>query len=221
LPCNDHRHNYGLTRTGGKLETHTLKIEIFWNLDTLLVSVACFSEPDDRLYRFKLTKKNGGKGSAIREGLAKATGTFTVIQDADAEYDPSEIMRLLARAKELPGTIVFGSRFLTKNPNLYKRYLLGNKALTGFINLLFGVHLTDSYTCYKLFPTALMQSLPLRANGFELEAELTCLPLCKRHTIVEVPITYKPRSLEEGKKIRFKDAVKGVMRTIGIRITGR
>jgi glycosyltransferase involved in cell wall biosynthesis len=111
-----------------------------------------------------MTKKNGGKGSAIREGLAKATGTFTVIQDADAEYDPSEIMRLLARAKELPGTIVFGSRFLTKNPNLYKRYLLGNKALTGFINLLFGVHLTDSYTCYKLFPTALMQSLPLRAK---------------------------------------------------------
>jgi hypothetical protein len=73
----------------------------------------------------------------------------------------------------------------------------------------------------KAIGYALMQSLPLRANGFELEAELTCLPLCKRHTIVEVPITYKPRSLEEGKKIRFKDAVKGVMRTIGIRITGR
>lgn len=164
-----------------------------------------------------LTKENGGKGSAVRLGIAEATGTFTVIQDADLEYDPSEIRLLLEEAQQRHG-IVFGSRFLRPNPNLYKRYLMGNKAMTLIVNVLFGSHLTDSYTCYKLFPTEALKELPLKARGFELEAELCAYPLKSGKEIREIAISYKPRSLEEGKKIRFKDAWKGALTLFKIRL---
>lgn len=164
-----------------------------------------------------LTKENGGKGSAIRLGISYATRPFTVIQDADLEYDPAEINTLLAYAEAHPGVAVFGSRFLKPNPNLYKRYLLGNKVMTFCVNVLFGSHLTDSYTCYKLFPTELLKSIPLTARGFELEAELCAYPLKRKIEIHELPITYHPRTLAEGKKIRFKDAWKGLMTLLKIR----
>jgi glycosyltransferase involved in cell wall biosynthesis len=165
-----------------------------------------------------LTKENGGKGSAIRMGLSKASGTFTVIQDADTEYDPSEIALLLEEAKKSPNVAVFGSRFLRENPNIYKRYLFGNKLITGLVNILFGSRLTDSYTCYKLFPTELMRSFPLTARGFELEAELCAYPLMRKISIREIPISYRPRSLEEGKKIRPADAWKGFKTLLRIRL---
>lgn len=166
-----------------------------------------------------LTKENGGKGSAIRLGLTKAEGTYTVIQDADLEYDPGEIRLLLMKAQELGNAAVFGSRFLKPNPNLYKRYLLGNKAMTLLVNILYGSRLTDSYTCYKLLPTALFRELPLTARGFELEAELCALPLRRGIRIAEVAITYHPRTLEQGKKIRFKDALKGALTLLKLRFS--
>ncbi len=166
-----------------------------------------------------LSKENGGKGSAIRDGIKHANGTYCVIQDADLEYDPKEILTLLEEAKAHPGSIVFGSRFLQRNPNIYPLYLLGNKTLTGIVNVLFGGSLTDAYTCYKLFPTAMLRTLPLTANGFELEAELTAYPLKRGCEIRECPITYRPRSFEEGKKINWKDAVKGILTMMKIRYT--
>jgi glycosyltransferase involved in cell wall biosynthesis len=162
-------------------------------------------------------KENGGKGSAIRLGMNHATRPFTVIQDADLEYSPSELKGLLSYAETHSGEIVFGSRFLKPNPNLYKRYLLGNKIMTLCVNILFGSHLTDSYTCYKLFPTEILKSIPLTARGFELEAELCAYPLKRKIKIHELPITYNPRSLAEGKKIRFKDAWKGIITLLKIR----
>ncbi len=166
-----------------------------------------------------VTKPNGGKGSAIREGLAKADGQYTVIQDADLEYDPSEIALLLQTAESRAGSVIFGSRFLRPNPTIYWRFLLGNKAVTAVLNLLFFARLTDSYTCYKLLPTHLFRSLNLTSRGFELEAEIASKCLKRGIPIREVPISYKPRTLEEGKKIRFSDAWKGVKKMWEIRWT--
>jgi len=120
-----------------------------------------------------LTKANGGKGSAVRMGIPHAEGKWTAIQDADLEYEPSEILKLLAFAESHPDTVIFGSRFLQENPNIYKRNLWGNKTITAFLNILFKSHLTDSYTCFKLFPTRVLKDFPLTAQGFELEAELS------------------------------------------------
>jgi len=181
--------------------------------DTSLACMKSHARPQDKI----LTKENGGKGSAIRHGIPHATGKFTVIQDADLEYDPQEIHTLLREAEKNPGAAIFGSRFLVKNPNLYKRYLLGNKIVTMILNLLFHGNLTDSYTCYKLFPTEILQSLQLCSNGFEIEAEF-CAKLFRAHIqILEVPIRYSPRSLAEGKKIRFSDAWKGVATMLRVR----
>ncbi len=164
-----------------------------------------------------LTKENGGKGSAIRMAIAHADSDYCVIQDADLEYDPSEIRDLMKAATDHPGAVVFGSRFMRPNPNIYPLFLLGNKTLTKILNLLFGGHLTDSYTCYKLFPTTALKSLHLRARGFELEAELAALPLRAGMTILERPITYHPRSFAEGKKIGWRDAVQGILTMLRIR----
>jgi len=166
-----------------------------------------------------LTKPNGGKGSAVREGLKHVQGAFTVIQDADLEYDPREIKMLLKHAEQHSGHVVFGSRFLKPNPNLYKRYLIGNKVLTACVNVLFRGRLTDAYTCYKLFPTETLKRFPLKAHGFELEAELCARTLKARIPIDELPISYAPRSLEEGKKIGLSDAWKGVLMMLQIRFT--
>lgn len=171
------------------------------------------ARPTDRV----VSKRNGGKGSAIREGIKYAMCAFTVIQDADLEYDPKEILSLLKEAQDHPGSIVFGSRFLRPNPNLYRLYLLGNKTVTWVANVLFRGHLTDTYTCYKLFPTAILKSLPLTARGFELEAELSVWPLKMKKEIREVAISYRPRSFTEGKKIGWKDAVKGMWTMFRIR----
>lgn len=183
--------------------------------DTSLELLRRQARPSDLV----LTKPNGGKGSAIRVGLEQATGTYTVIQDADLEYDPKEIDLLLARATQEPGTVVFGSRFFHgKTPHIYWRFLMGNKVMTALMNILFLARLTDTYTCYKLLPTDLFRSLKLTSNGFELEAEITAKCLRKGTRIVEIPISYHPRSIEEGKKINWKDAVKGAVMMVMVRL---
>lgn len=166
-----------------------------------------------------ISKANGGKGSAIRAGLERATGTYTTIQDADLEYHPRQIAVLLEEAQRRPGDVcVFGSRFLTQNPNIYKRYLLGNKFITLVLNILFLSRLTDSYTCRKLLPTALFKRMNIRASGFELEAEICAKALRSGIPIIELPIDYSPRTIEQGKKINWKDAVKGAWTMLKIRI---
>lgn len=185
--------------------------------DDSLAVLRAHARPNDVV----LTKPNGGKGSAIRMGLEKATGYYTVIQDADLEYDPEDIRQLLHEAVAHPGTVVFGSRFLRPNPNIYKRFLLGNKAMTFALNALFFSRVTDSYTCYKLLPTDLFRSLGLASKGFELEAEIAAKALMRGVKIREVPVSYKPRTIEEGKKIRFSDAWKGVRMMLRVRAGGR
>lgn len=165
-----------------------------------------------------ITKENGGKGSAIIAGLANAKGQYTVIQDADLEYDPREIQSLLDAAKAHPKTAIFGSRFFQgKTPHIYWRFLIGNKVITGWLNFLFNCTLTDSYTCYKLLPTEIFNQLKLTSKGFELEAEIASRCLKTGINVIEVPISYRPRSIEQGKKINGMDAIKGAFMMLKVR----
>jgi glycosyltransferase involved in cell wall biosynthesis len=150
---------------------------------------------------------NRGKGAAISAGLRYATEPFTVIQDADLEYAPEQFDLLLEPIRSGRATVVYGSRNL-RHPEVrqnhfhYIRFWLGGKVVTLFGNLLFGVHLTDEATCYKLFPTDLLRQMRLSCRGFDFCPEVTAKALRLGHRILEVPIEYQPRSLDEGKKIR-------------------
>lgn len=172
------------------------------------------ARPQDQV----IEKPNGGKGDAIRTGLSHVHAPYVVIQDADTEYDPAEISQLLTVALASPGSAVFGSRFLKPNPCLYRRFLWGNKVLSAVLSLLFFRRVTDSYTCYKLLPTNIFRSLGLRSTGFEMEAEISAKCLKRGIPVVEVPISYHPRTLEEGKKICFRDAWKGILMMLKVRL---
>ncbi len=157
-------------------------------------------------------EKNGGKGAAVRTGVAHACGSVTVIQDADLEYHPRDLPRLIVPFIESGADAVFGSRFLTSayRRALYYRHRLGNQLLTVISNLLTDIDLTDMETCYKAVRTELLQSIPIRSRDFRIEVELT-FKLAKRGArIFEVPISYAGRTYAEGKKIGFKDALRAL-----------
>lgn len=152
---------------------------------------------------------NRGKGAAIQTALAYARGRFSAIQDGDLEYDPTDYSTLMEVAQSKGVRVVFGSRFLTKNPTLYRRFLWGNKVLTAWINFLSGATYSDAYACYKLIDTKDFRFLALNSSGFEMEAEICMKVALLKIPWAEVPISYKPRAIKEGKKIGWRDAVKG------------
>ncbi|MFH1461095.1 MAG: glycosyltransferase family 2 protein [Patescibacteria group bacterium] len=157
-------------------------------------------------------QQNLGKGEAVQTGLAAATGEAIIIQDADLEYQPEDWPKLLKKLESGQPEIgaVYGSRNINPERRGYFRYVLGVWFLTLINNLLFGAKLTDVYTCYKLFPANLIKSIPLESDGFEIEAEITAKILKKGYQIKEVPISYYPRKFQQGKKIRFRDGLKGL-----------
>jgi len=155
-----------------------------------------------------LHEKNQGKGAAIRTALAHATGDVVVIQDADLEYDPEDILRLLGPMEDGRADAVFGSRFKGDvNRVLYYWHSLGNWGLTTLSNMLTNLNVSDMETCYKLVRTDLMKSLPLTSDRFGFEPELTARLAQSRARIYEVPISYSGRTYAEGKKIRWTDGV--------------
>ena len=143
-----------------------------------------------------------GKGRAVRTGFDRASGDIVMVQDADLELDPSEIPTLLAPIVDGRTDVVFGSRFLGRGrgPTPLVGYA-GNFGLTWAVNILYFTRLTDILTCYKVMHRDVARSLDLRCNGFDLDAEITCRLLRDGHKIVEVPVTYEPRSVDEGKKL--------------------
>lgn len=161
-------------------------------------------------YKIFLHQKNLGKGAAVKSGLKLASGDYVVIQDADLEYNPDDYIKLIA---ELANgySVVYGSRNLVDNKRFKKTYYYGGKLLTYLTNLLFNSRLTDVNTCYKLFEINILKSLHLETNGFSLCEEATSKILKRGIKIKEVPISYYPRSFAEGKKIRLKDGVYGIM----------
>ncbi|MDP7181036.1 MAG: glycosyltransferase family 2 protein [Candidatus Woesearchaeota archaeon] len=164
-------------------------------------------------------EKNQGKGAAVRTGMQHATGDIIVIQDADLEYNPEDFKHMLEPILEGRTSVVFGSRF--KHPSHKPRHLfyyLGNVALTLFTNILFFSKVSDMETCYKMFRKEVLKDVPLHARSFDLEPELTAKILKRGHTIVEVPIEYHSRPVEEGKKITWMDGVKAAWYLLKYRI---
>jgi dolichol-phosphate mannosyltransferase len=158
-----------------------------------------------------VSKTNGGKGSAVRTGYRYATGTYTIVQDADLEYSPEEIPELLRFAMEHDLPAVFGSRRLKQQRQfIHFTFFIGGSMLTYLCNVLYRTKLTDQPTCYKMVRTEIVKSLPLRENDFRFDPELTAMLARRGIPIREFPISYAPRSVAEGKKICWKDWFKWV-----------
>ena len=152
-------------------------------------------------------KKNQGKGAAIRTGIAKAAGDYLLVQDADLEYDPQDILTMLDPVARGKAEVVYGSRFTGQRRNMFFWHWIGNQFLTLVTNILYNTTLSDMETCYKLMPTRLAKTLNLQAKHFEFEPEVTAKILKKGIRIWEVPISYAGREYHEGKKISWKDSL--------------
>ena len=153
-------------------------------------------------------KINQGKGAAMRTGASKATGDYVIWQDADLEYNPEDIKKILNRAIKNKLGVVYGSRALEqKNKYSYLSYYLGNKLLNIVTKILYLSRITDMETGYKLIKKNLLVKLNLKSNKFDIEPEITAKILKRGIRIIEVPISYRPRSIKQGKKIRWRDGV--------------
>jgi len=172
-------------------------------------------------WRFLRHERNGGKGAAIRTALAEATCELTVIHDADLEYHPRDLLRLVRVFAAGEADAVFGSRFAGAEARraLAYRHVLGNKFLTFLCNLATNLSLTDMETCYKAVRTDLLKSIPIQSNDFRLEPELTIKLAKRRARIHEVPIGYSGRSYQEGKKIGWRDGLKALTAIVRFRLS--
>lgn len=162
--------------------------------------------------RFLAHPTNRGKGAAIQTGLEAARGSHTAIMDADLEYDPADLGKLMVAA-EKGHEVVFGTRAFEAHSAHSFWYVMGNRFVTQFGNVLFNCWLSDMMTCHKLLPTELFRSLDLRENGFAIEAEITARLLRRGISIYEIPVAYQARSREEGKKLTATDGFR-VLRTL-------
>ena len=167
------------------------------------------SDPRIRLFHKPV---NQGKGAAVRTAIEHATGDFCIVQDADLEYDPAEYPRLMRPLLTGHADAVFGSRYLAGEQTRILPFWHStmNKGLTTLSNMFCNLNLTDMETCYKVFRTDLLKSIPIRSNRFGFEPEITMKCAKRKLRIYEVPISYHGRTYEEGKKIGWKDGVKAL-----------
>src|SRR6476620_3454833 len=168
------------------------------------------SEPRIRLFRQPV---NQGKGAAVRTAIQKAQGDFCLVQDAGLEYDPSEYMRLRRPLLDGNADAVFGSRYLVSDQTRLLPYwhTVINKTLTLLSNIFSNLNVSDMETCYKVFRTDLLKSIPIRSDRFGFEPEITMKCAKRKLRVYEVPISYHGRSYEEGKKIGWKDGVRALV----------
>ena len=168
------------------------------------------TQRDESIIKVHTSLINLGKGAAVRFGLEYATGDVIIIQDADLELNPEEYIKLLEPILNGESDVVYGSRFMKRNPNIPTITRFANRFLTLLGNMMFSGGLTDMETAYKVFRSSVAKQISLRSVGFEFDAEITAKILLAGNKIREVPITYNPRSKIEGKKLSWKDGVKTI-----------
>ncbi len=151
--------------------------------------------------------QNQGKGAAVMAGVARATGTVILLQDADLEYSPSDYPKLLEPFADPRVTVVYGSRFLGPHLSTMYLYAIGNKFVTWVTNVLFNTNITDMETGYKVFRRSVIDGITIHARRFDFEPEFTAKVLKSGHQIYEVPISYFGRKFSEGKKLTWRDGV--------------
>ena len=160
--------------------------------------------------------KNQGKGNAINEGFRNSTGDIIIIQDADLEYNPKDVLKLIKPIVNSSYKVVYGSRILGKkyfeNLENFSHWIriLGNIFLTFFSNIINNQNLTDAHTCYKVFDSKTFKSIKLRENNFNFCPEITTKISNKKIEIYELPISYNGREYKDGKKIKFTDGLKAM-----------
>jgi glycosyltransferase involved in cell wall biosynthesis len=164
--------------------------------------------------------RNLGKGAAVRTALTAATGDYAAIMDADLEYDPADLERMLEPALAHQAEVVFGTRGFDSHSAFSFWYVVGNKSVTLAANLLFNSWLADIMTCQKLMRTELFRSLDLRSTGFTIEPEITARVLSRGYQIYEVPVTYRARGRSEGKKLTASDGVRVLGTLVRCRVEG-
>lgn len=158
-------------------------------------------------------QRNAGKGAAVQTALLHASGTYAAIMDADLEYDPSDIGKLLEPILAGEADVVFGTRGFESHSAFSFWYVIGNKGVTLAANLLFNSYLGDIMTCHKVMRVDIFRSLRLKSRGFDIEPEITGKLLAGGHQIYEVPVRYRARGRAEGKKLTAMDGVR-VLRTL-------
>ncbi|MEV4539028.1 glycosyltransferase family 2 protein [Asanoa sp. NPDC049518] len=171
---------------------------------------AILDAADDSRLRVITHQRNAGKGAAIKTAVDNAEGDYMVILDADLEYDPLDIPRLLDPVLDGRAKVVYGNRTFGSHSAYSFWYVMGNKAVTTAANVLFNSYIGDLETCFKLLPVSLYRSLEIKSRGFGMEAEVTGKLLRRKIRPYEVPISYRARGREEGKKITWKDGVEAL-----------
>lgn len=172
--------------------------------------ISQYAEKATEIVKVHTSPTNLGKGAAVRLGISQASGDIVIIQDADLELSPVEYKHLLKPILAGETTVVYGSRFARRDNQISRRTRWANWFLTKLTNLLYGSSLTDMETAYKLFRREALMNLKLRCVRFDFEPEVTAKLLLAGHRILEVPISYTPRTVTEGKKISWIDGVEAI-----------
>ena len=207
-------------------KTKAVKLGPGWDREIIVVdncstdgTRAILQQIKDPEIRILLHEQNMGKGMSIRTGIENMTGDYMIIQDADFEYDPQDHIRFCTKADETNAAAIFGSRILGGEVKYeYAHAYLGVRVLTAVTNIFFGGHLTDVATATKMVRRDVVQSLNLVTTHFNLDFELPDKILLSGHDILEIPISYNPRTYAEGKKIKTSDGIKALLTMVRDRL---